>query len=100
MDALIQLLITCEALLRKVGEEFWAEKLLRIVQQSSGSFDMNLIENIISSYGGMGSFNDLIISRHNDHRVETKDEDRLNNELDKLRNAIYQEAVRLQRLER
>lgn len=98
MDALIQLLITCEALLRNVGEDFWADKLLRIVQRSGSSLDMNLIEEIISFYGGMGSFNDLIISHHNDHVVKGKDEDRLNNELAKLRSEIYQEAVRLRRV--
>lgn len=98
MDALIQLLVACEKLLRKVGENFWAEKLLQILKESSSSLDKDLIEEIISFYGGMGSFNDLIISHHNDHVVKEKNENRLNNELAKLRNEIYQEAVRLRRV--
>ena len=98
MDALIQLLITCEALLRKVGEDFWADKLLLIIQRSSSGLDMKLLEGVISFYGGMGSFNDLIISHHNDHVVMEKEEDRLNDELAKLRSEIYQEAVRLRRV--
>jgi len=98
VDALIQLLVACEKLLRKVGENFWAEKLLQILKESSSSLDKDLIEEIISFYGGMGSFNDLIISHHNDHVVKEKNENRLNNELAKLRNEIYQEAVRLRRV--
>jgi len=98
VDALIQLLVACEKLLRKVGENFWADKLLQILKESSSSLDKDLIEEIISFYGGMGSFNDLIISHHNDHVVKEKNENRLNNELVKLRNEIYQEAVRLRRV--
>ena len=98
MDALIQLLVACEKLLRKVGENFWADKLLQILKESSSSLNKDLIEEIISFYGGMGSFNDLIISHHNDHVVKEKNENRLNNELAKLRNEIYQEAVRLRRV--
>ena len=59
MSTLIQLLISCEALLRKIGEQFWADNLQRIILKGGDSIDMHRIEEIVSFYGGMGSFNDL-----------------------------------------
>jgi len=97
MDTLIQLLIACEALLRSVGETFWAEKIQFALKKGGNSIDIYLLEEILSWYGGMGSFNDIIISRYNDHLVDEKDEEKLNDELYRLRSQIYQEAMRLKR---
>lgn len=97
MDELIQLLIACETLLRKVGEEFWADRLLKVIQKSDGDLDLNLVAEIITLYGGMGSFNDLVISLYNNHIVDPEDEGQLNSKLNKLRGEIYQEAIRLRK---
>lgn len=97
MEYLIQLLVTCEGLLRKVGELCWADKITHLLQKGGGTIDIYLSEEIISWYGGMGSFNDLIISEYNDHLVGGEDEDKLNDELNRLRSAIYQETLRLKR---
>jgi hypothetical protein len=97
MKTLIQLLMTCEALLRSVGETFWADKIQAVLKRGGNSLDLYLLEEILSWYGGMGSFNDLMISEYNDHLVEGKDEEKLNDDLNRLRNEIYQEAVRLKR---
>ncbi len=95
METLVQLLTNCEVLLRKVGEVFWADKISRILKKDSGTLNIYLIREIISWYGGMGSFNDLIISNYNDHSVNPDDEHKFNEELSRLRGKIYQEAVRV-----
>lgn len=94
MNSLIQLLITCEALLRSIGEIFWADKIKAVIQDSDKGLDIYKLEEILSWYGGMGSLNDLIISVHNDHVLNGQDEEKLNDELAKLRDDIYQEAMR------
>lgn len=97
MDKLIQLFVDCEALLRSVGESFWADKIKGALQKVQKYLDLYFLEEIISWYGGMGSFNDLIISEYNNHLIDDKDEEKLNNELTRLRSAIYQVIVRLKR---
>ncbi len=95
MNSLIQLLITCEDLLRSVSENFWADKIKWVVTKGGESLDLYLLEEIISWYGGMGSFNDLMICEINGHLLNGKDEKILNDELNKLNSAIYKEAIRL-----
>ncbi|MDP3389235.1 MAG: hypothetical protein Q8Q45_07680 [Methylococcaceae bacterium] len=93
----MQLLISCETLLRSVGELFWAKKIETALKKYGQYSDGCMLEEIISWYGGMGSFNDLIISVHNSHSLGGRDEYELNDELHKIRSKIYQEAVRLNR---
>ena len=95
MEPLIQLLTTCEALLRSVGETFWANKIHAALDKSENNIDFYLLDEVLSWYGGMGSLNDLMISEYNDHLVEGKDEEHLNDEFNCLRMQIYQEAMRL-----
>lgn len=97
MKTLIQLLITCETLLRSVGEAFWADKIQVVLKKGGSNIDLYLLEEILSWYGGMGSFNDLMISGCNNHLVKGKSEEKLNDDLNRIRNQIYQEAVRLKR---
>jgi hypothetical protein len=97
MENLIQLLVTCEKLCRKVEELYWADKIKRVLQKNGENADAYLLSEIISWYGGMGSFNDLIISKYNGHQVNGVEEDKLNDELSRLRSAIYQEVVHLKR---
>lgn len=97
MKTLIQQLMTCEALLRSVGEDFWANKIQSILKRGRDRLELYLLEDILSWYGGMGSFNDLLISKYNDHLVEGKNEEKLNEDLSRLRNEIYHEAMRLKR---
>ena len=94
MKILIQQLISCEALLRSVDETFWADNIQSVLNRGESSIDIYLRREILSWYGGMGSFNDLIISKYNDHLVEEKDEERLNDDLNQLRRDIYREVAR------
>ena len=97
MATLSQLLSACESLLRSVGETFWADKLRSVLERGGENFDIYLLKEIQSWYGGMGSFNDLLISEYNNHLVGGKDDDELNDELNRLRSQIYDEVVRLKR---
>ena len=93
-QSIMQLLITCETLLRNVNEMFWANKLLQVIEAIQGEKkpEIVLMKEVLSLYGGMGSFNDLILSEHNDHCIKGLDEGELNDELSVLRNEIYRYA--------
>jgi hypothetical protein len=95
MDSLIQLLISCERLLKEVGERFWAAKIQAVLSQGGNCLNIHLLNEILSWYGGMGSFKDLLISKYNDHTIDVTDEKELNYQLTRLRNNIYQEAQSL-----
>lgn len=95
METLNSLLISCETLLSSVGESFWSEKIRYMLDRDIRDLDKEIPEEILSWYGGMGSFNDLQISKYNGHLVLRKDEDRLNDKLNDLRSGIYKEAVDL-----
>ncbi|MCP3851347.1 MAG: hypothetical protein GY694_14055 [Gammaproteobacteria bacterium] len=95
MSELIKLLITCETLLRSVGEKFWADKIKRVLGKDEESLELYLLKEILSWYGGMGSFNDLMISEYNNHILNGKDEEKLNDDLMSIRSAIYEEVIRL-----
>lgn len=98
MITLIEKLTACEALLRSVGENFWADKIQDILNKIKEDIDyFYLIEKIQSWYGGMGSFNDLLISKHNDHILNGRDENKINEDLTRLRNEIYQEVQLLKK---
>ena len=97
INSLINLLTTCEVLLRSVREIFWADRIKSIIQRNDRSLDIYTLKEIISWYGGMGSFNDLFISEHNSHILNGRDGERLNYELDELRSNIYREAMYLKK---
>ena len=77
-------------LLDSVGETFWASKI-RVVLQSGD------LDEILSWYGGMGSFNDLLIATANGHQVSREQEPANNAQLRKLQTQIYERARRLTR---
>ncbi len=95
MDRLIQLLGDCEALLRDAGEDFWAGKIRRLSLDREEPLPAHRVEEVLSWFGGMGSFNDLILSQYNGHAVEERDEMIVNCRLRELQHLIYLEAERL-----
>lgn len=88
MTDLIELLTRCEALLRSVEEGFWADKIKSILARANGPAGNNALEGALAWYGGMGSFNDLIISDINDHELKGRSEAVLNYEFERLRQSI------------
>ncbi|SHH30419.1 hypothetical protein SAMN05444169_6797 [Bradyrhizobium erythrophlei] len=72
-------------LLEDVGETNWSARLREAAEKSP--IDLTAIR---SWFGGMGSFNDVLIARVNGHRIEPLDEKTKNDLLNKLRRQIYE----------
>jgi hypothetical protein len=77
------------ALLDSVAETLWASKIRRALE---GSLDPT---QILSWYGGMGSFNDLVVAKVNGHELPRAHESVANARLAELRTEVYELAVRL-----
>jgi hypothetical protein len=77
------------ALLDGVAESFWSAKIRTAI---GGSIDP---ADVLSWYGGMGSFNDLILAGVNGHRIRREDEASLNERLDELTSRIHELAKQL-----
>ena len=89
-----QLLEACEALLRSVGEGFWAGRIAEVLGQNrEGEICNRGIEEVLSWYGGMGSFADLYISQVNGDLVGPEEERGVRQTLDDLRERIYTAAA-------
>jgi hypothetical protein len=76
-------------LLNGVEEAHWLEwfsKALVKIENGDGSG----YTNVLGAYGGMGSFNDLIIHPSNGHAVSETVAEQLDKRLDILRSDIYQ----------
>lgn len=97
MQSLISNLDMLESHLRSVGEKFWADKIKSILRNDDESLSTYQLDEILSWYGGMGSFSDLVISELNGHSITEKDEDHLNDELSKIRSRIYKDTVSLRK---
>jgi hypothetical protein len=57
------------------------------------------IEKILGSYGGMGSFTDLVISHLNQHKIAEAEENQANAQLDHYRAEIYRLAQQARSIE-
>lgn len=90
--ALSNALSTCAALLQQVGEPFWSDKLTRIAARHP-DISQGDAQELLSWFGGMGSFNDLVISIANGHDVTEEQEPAMNSRLDELRRRIYECAT-------
>ena len=88
-QALAKLLQDTLALLDGVAESFWSS---RIRSASAGTIDP---VDVLSWFGGMGSFNDLVIAGVNGHQVREEDEANVNRQLDDFRTSIYDLATQL-----
>ena len=95
-DKLVKALCEAAQLLRDVDATFWSERLARVAARGE-QLDGNDIVKILSWFGGMGSFDDVIISPINDHRVTPAQEPLVNAKLEALRRTIYAEATQLRR---
>ena len=81
-------------LLEGSGVEDWADWL---DQRARGlrSFGFNGIESFLQGFGGMGSFNDLLVLAFNGHKITPSDENAVNARLDQLRADMYRTAQRI-----
>jgi hypothetical protein len=83
-------------LLEASGEKHWANWMLEAKNNLSNDYG---IEHILAAYGGMGSFNDLIIYCKTENGcLKWSLSDRMrNNKLDKLRNQAWELADHIRR---
>ncbi len=76
------------ALLRDANANHWAawldEDLARIRKR-----DANGLTHLLSAYGGMGSFNDLLLDQRNGHTVTDRSKGFMNDQLAQLRSSIF-----------
>ena len=75
--------------------EHWMRKIEAIQSSSGGSYGRREARQIISWYGGMGSFNDLMISTMNGHCIRPEDASEVNLRLNILLSTVYDEAVEI-----
>jgi len=73
---LIQKLETLTGYLEQCNVSPWSN-YFRISLQMIKNHDSEGINKILSCYGGMGSFNDLYISKSNGHNIIEKDENKV-----------------------
>jgi HAD superfamily hydrolase (TIGR01509 family) len=83
-------------LLRRIELDHWAEwfetDAMRI--DSGDAFGLT---HILSAYGGMGSFNDVVVDPRNGHPVSAAQADRLDHQLQILRSRIWSDTTVLWR---
>jgi hypothetical protein len=82
------------ALLREHGERHWLSWAERC-RHELDAYDTAAFDHILGAYGGMGSFNDLLILGWNGHLVEPGREAAVNDRLGRLRMAICTSATAL-----
>ena len=91
---LIKLIDEVQQLLRKHGEETWANWLEEGCSRIRDR-DFAGVQHILSGFGGMGSFNDVYICPTNHHAIEQRNVDRVNDKLQALSSQIYELARQL-----
>ncbi|WP_033289971.1 DUF6966 domain-containing protein [Amycolatopsis jejuensis] len=83
-------------LFERVDEQHWT-RWASAVRTDIANSDAHCLTRVLGAYGGMGSFNDLLIHPLNGHRVTLSDVDDVNRQLDGLRTRIRQTALALRR---
>lgn len=75
-------------LLDRVDAHHWADWMKASLTQLEND-DLSGVQRVLASYGGMGSFNDLVICSANGHCVQDDEYRTVNDELEELRNEAY-----------
>ncbi len=75
-----------DELLDLVGETAWRHK----IQDALLMPEVKQSEHILGWFGGMGSFNDLLLCEINDHLVSPNNYDAVNDRLEKLRSSLLE----------
>jgi hypothetical protein len=75
-------------LLAQVQERHWLRWLRDCLEQIRNG-DTSGLGKFRSAFGGMGSFNDLVIRQQNGHKVTSEEYPAINDRLESLRREIY-----------
>ncbi len=95
MEKLIILLQACDNLLSSVHEQQWRYEVTTIRKKLEKNQDTSALQEILSWYEPDNSFNQLLLTKDSGHTLECDAEIDLNNTLDDLRSAIYEETQKL-----
>jgi hypothetical protein len=93
---LLEALDRAVALLRDCSVDFWAD-WLESDRRKIAEGDRYALEHLLMAFGGMGSFNDLVIHPLSGHVVDDVDVDRVNRELTTHRSEIWSAAKAMKR---
>jgi hypothetical protein len=81
---------TCELLIDS-GDRQWVPWFDAVHRQLM-AHDAHGLDRLLSGFGGMGSFNDLVIHPLNGHSVADQEVGPVNDELDRLRSVMYEDT--------
>ena len=84
------------ALLNRADESHWAAWMDKSLHRIENS-DLSGIDHLLGAYGGIGSFNDLVLIAANGHSVSDADYRSVNDRLDSLRSEMYELACAIRR---
>src|SRR4051812_6060754 len=93
-EALLLTLRDIASILEHVGEERWRSWIVARKVDIESWYEDGVID-LLSGYGGMGSFNDLVLHPHNGHRLIDSEIATSNERLSALRSTAYQQAMDL-----
>jgi hypothetical protein len=82
------------SLLNQHGESHWAAWLATCERELAAG-DAHGLDRFLGAFGGMGSFNDLLVMKVNGHRIEQEQESAVNRRLAELRHEAWTEATAL-----
>ncbi len=89
---LLRHLHEAERLVQRVGEDHWATWLAHNrtrIERGDGHGLLSLLQG----FGGMGSINDLVLSRLNGHSVDQSEIESLNDQLRRSLHVIHEQAL-------
>jgi hypothetical protein len=78
-------------LLDQVEERHWAAWARAVLSRISND-ELDGVHDLLAAYGGMGSFNDLVIHALNGHKVASDEYIAVNDHLERLRNETFELA--------
>jgi hypothetical protein len=89
LNELIQILALC-------GAAHWA-KWFRKARESLNQSDFCGIQKVLDAYGGMGSFNDLVIEKYSIHKWGSPEVAEANQKISDLRDKIWDLTMQIKR---
>jgi len=91
---LISLLGETSSCLKTYNETHWSQWLLKSKRMLEAGKPEG-VEHLVGAFGGMGSFNDLILNSRNGHTVSDNDTEELNKKLNDYREKLTRLADQL-----
>lgn len=81
---------SARVILLNVGEENWSGLMQQAIKYLEDGQTIEAKRRILGWFGGMGSFNDLVLCSLNGHKVSDNEYLNLNRRMDRVRSRLYQ----------